>query len=226
MPRKRTTNICSCGCGNVIPRRIDPLTGKDKGQGHRSSRNGGYYIPGHGRKMAGIYRAEDIKEYGHPQEKPIGSTYVDKGYVFEKIGNQNWVAQHRLVTNTTDSKIHVHHKDHNPLNNALENLEVLTASVHASMHRRLPEHQWAKNYIRCTVCLTTDRSHHSGGLCALCLSRQRNGSRPRLGVWSLDHKQCVECGTTTRRHRGKGLCRLCYIRKWNQEQKDKKATPL
>ena len=32
------------------------------------------------------------------------------------------------------SKVHVHHKDKNPLNNDLDNLELLTASQHMKLH--------------------------------------------------------------------------------------------
>lgn len=40
----------------------------------------------------------------------------------------------------------VHHKDHNRQNNALDNLEVITRSLHSSLHRKLDQHLRKRDY--------------------------------------------------------------------------------
>jgi hypothetical protein len=73
-------------------------------------------------------------------------TVTPKGYVIltrpgHPLANAyGRVSEHRFVAweagLLTDPSLHVHHKDENKSNNAIENLEVLTDSEHKSLHRR------------------------------------------------------------------------------------------
>jgi hypothetical protein len=76
-----------------------------------------------------------------------GHTVVDGGYVFElcpghaKANRFGFVPQHRLVMERSlgcylPASAQVHHRDENPLNNALENLQVMTRREHLAHHRR------------------------------------------------------------------------------------------
>lgn len=62
-----------------------------------------------------------------------------RGYVKVKVDGV-WVSEHRYVVEQhlgrklVKGKEVVHHKDHNPSNNAIKNLEVLSPSQHSSLH--------------------------------------------------------------------------------------------
>lgn len=77
-----------------------------------------------------------------------GGKYIDKlGYVLIKDRNhpycdsKGYVREHRIVM---EKKLNryllpsevVHHKDENKLNNQIENLELMTASEHVSLHKK------------------------------------------------------------------------------------------
>lgn len=213
MSRKRTQHYCACGCGSIVPSRIDAKTGKDKGQGHRST-DGGFYIAGHGRKISGLKTAKRLAENGHHQAKPIGSTFIDRGYVREKVANQDWKLQHRLVAGVTDPKIHVHHDDEDKQHNLPGNLIPLTPSEHSKLHKARGCPNWAKAYAACIDCGTTERPHKGGGRCERCYMRQRLGCAPKSTRWAPNNDSCTECGTSARKHRGNGLCQRCYGRIW------------
>ncbi|MBI5393134.1 deoxyhypusine synthase family protein [Candidatus Woesearchaeota archaeon] len=74
---------------------------------------------------------------------PFNSYYkTDKhgDYRFISLNNGTKLAEHRFILQETagisiDAKIAVHHKDHNTLNNSLENLEMLNFIEHARYHR-------------------------------------------------------------------------------------------
>lgn len=216
MSPKRMTHICGCGCGGDVPSRLDPLTGMNKGQGHRS-KDGNYYIPSHGRKIAGRFAAERMKADGNPNWKPVGSTFVDRGYVYEKIADGVWPRQHRLIAGVSDPTIHVHHDNEDTMDNSPENLIPLTASEHKKLHIERTAWRWSVKFLACTACSTTERKHAGGGLCHRCYQRKLKGCPAQIGHWSLDHERCADCGTTDRKHRGRGLCERCYSRIWQRE---------
>jgi hypothetical protein len=76
---------------------------------------------------------------------------------------RKWIYRHREVVEEFIGRElmsieHVHHKDGNPRNNVLENLEVLTCAEHARVHKHA-----LKNRL-CGV-IGCDSRHHSKGYC-------------------------------------------------------------
>ncbi|MCA1669689.1 MAG: HNH endonuclease [Thermomicrobia bacterium] len=62
---------------------------------------------------------------------------------------------------------HVHHRDGNKANNAIENLQLISASDHAHLHH--PKiNRWSRKHDRCVKCGTTERPHNARGLCCNC----------------------------------------------------------
>lgn len=105
------------------------------------------------------------------------------GYIRVHVEGRGRVQEHRLVMEQhlgrrlVESEI-VHHKDRNPSNNDINNLELLSASEHAELHAN--EIVWARDYACCKKCGTTEQRHQAQGLCNLCYSRHKNGvTNPR-----------------------------------------------
>ena len=74
----------------------------------------------------------------------------------------------------TNCKLHVHHKDHNPLNNELSNLQTLCVSCHKLSHSPnfdVTTGQWKP-------CLHCDKPVYRKGLCATHLSRLKRYGDP------------------------------------------------
>lgn len=68
----------------------------------------------------------------------------------------------------------VHHKDGNPSNDRIGNLQLLSAKEHNAISARTPlKCGWSRNFHRCTECLSTERKHKSKGLCTRCNDRKR-----------------------------------------------------
>lgn len=77
-------------------------------------------------------KPETVREY-------VGR-YVKDGYVYIHVGSRRYEPEHRLVMEQhLGRKLapdeHVHHRDRDTLNNALDNLEILSRSEHARLHR-------------------------------------------------------------------------------------------
>ncbi len=72
----------------------------------------------------------------------ILTQYSNNGYMFVCL-NGKTLSVHRLVAKAFLGERppghHIHHKDRNPSNNKLENLEYLTPEEHAEKHRALRE---------------------------------------------------------------------------------------
>ena len=91
-------------------------------------------------------------------------------------GQYGWAREHRYVMEQLLGRKlarneHVHHKDGNTLNNAPENLVVLSAADHNREHFVLPDTQWSKLHASCIECGTTERRHISHGMCSACYQR-------------------------------------------------------
>lgn len=65
---------------------------------------------------------------------------IENGYVYlydkelrRKVAEHRYIAKKYINPNIT-SNDHVHHKDGNPFNNSIDNLEVLPAVMHRKLH--------------------------------------------------------------------------------------------
>jgi hypothetical protein len=181
MPRKGDRTIfrnCFCGCGKIVPR----------------TRWGKYprYISGHGYKAFGRtvkarWRADPL---GHPHSKPLGATRLKDhaGILYRMIKTAPrgpWQYEHRVVmTKALGRPIkkdeHVHHINHNTLDNRLKNLAVLSHADHTRLHSKLT--QWSKAYLACKRCNTTERKHNGRGLCTACYQQEPDIKARRLAA--------------------------------------------
>lgn len=120
------------------------------------------------------------------------STYNHKGYVTVRYPDhpRSWkgtgqVYLHRLVMENhlgriLDPSEHVHHKDGDPLNNYIENLEVVTPQDHLDHHRRDHTHPPKYGMIPCKVCgaLFKEKTRHKH-----CCSPKCRAVRARRAEW-------------------------------------------
>lgn len=88
----------------------------------------------------------------------------------------NYVAEHRLVAaeklgRPLTSDEHVHHINHDRLDNRPENLMVVSRSEHLKEHKRSRLPGWVKRPDGCIDCGTKDRPHRSNGRCSACHQR-------------------------------------------------------
>lgn len=115
----------------------------------------------------------------------------------------------------------VHHRNGDPQDNRLENLELTTRGAHVSHHARAIG--WARDYDSCVQCGRTAFRHAGHGYCSAC-SRLRTeertkerAPRPRIGRWAREWDCCRRCGTAARRHGGNGLCSSCKGKAWRAD---------
>lgn len=105
---------------------------------------------------------------------PIGSTRIHKStknlsYILIKVAEPDvWKYEHRVITNAQPSQ-HVHHINHNTLDNRLENLVLLSPKEHRIEHSL--QHRWSRSFESCVECKSTLRKHLSLGLCTACYQR-------------------------------------------------------
>jgi DNA-binding NarL/FixJ family response regulator len=91
----------------------------------------------------------------------IHHTYLNQGHLYcRKNGRQ--VAVHRLLVEehlgrALPSNEVVHHRDHNPLNNDISNLQVMTRAQHLVHHlRTMPVKPWTEEEVAELIRLTRD----------------------------------------------------------------------
>jgi hypothetical protein len=116
------------------------------------------------------------------QRAPIGSKRKhDSGYgiywVVKVAHSKRWQYEHRVIMERLlgrklKTKEHVHHRNHDTLDNSEENLTILTSADHARQHHVLQPSQWAKDHVACLKCRTTTRKHLALGFCVACYQRQ------------------------------------------------------
>ena len=175
--RTRSQNLCACGCGKLAPI-LFCKTGARKGQVH----NYAVFIPGHGNKDWG--RRMKLRPSGSTDYRALGSTRIHfstptLAYRQIKVGpgRKGWRFEHRVIMEQHLGRSllrseHVHHKNHDTLDNRIENLELLTASKHNGLHHGL-HGRWSKNFNMCKDCRTTERRYEGLGLCSACYQRRR-----------------------------------------------------
>lgn len=105
------------------------------------------------------------------------------GYVLVRAEDGSLVREHRYVMErmlgrSLRSDEHVHHRNGDRTDNRLDNLELLSRNDHLRLHApdRLPK-GWAHHFDSCQSCGTTNRPHHSKGLCYRCYARERRVTR-------------------------------------------------
>ena len=118
-----------------------------------------------------------------------GGRIEHNGYIFLHIpehpmaDKRGYVAEHRKVMSEIvgyplQSHEHVHHRNLNRSDNRPENLVLVHAPDHASIHARLHHFgrpslfPWSPNAPACVSCGTTERRHFGQGRCHRCYSRE------------------------------------------------------
>lgn len=130
-----------------------------------------------GAKIAAARRREWEKT-----RQPIGARRIHGRYYEIKVAQpRTWQLEHRYIAAQHLGRPllpteHVHHINHDPLDNRPENLEVLSPSEHAATHNPKVL-RWARNHDACQQCGTTERIHAGFGLCQNCYMNRRNALR-------------------------------------------------
>lgn len=170
---------CLCGCGQIVPPYVNPKTG-------RVSKYPGY-IPGHGYEVWWATMRRLRHGMNHPSAKPLGTTRLQDaghGLVYRLIKIEprgRWQYEHRVVmAKKLGRKLrrneHVHHIDHDTLNNQPKNLALLSHSAHSALHHPA-RGRWSIKHLACKECGTTRRKHEGHGLCTACFQRQPHVKR-------------------------------------------------
>lgn len=130
--------FCACGCGTIITLR-DKYRRK-----HRFQNGHNIYLSGHMNKMKnGLRRGEN-----HPRWK--GGRKGFKGYIMLRVGdhpraNNGYVFEHILVMEKhlgryLKEEEQIHHINHIKCDNRIENLLLVSAAEHTSLHNK---ERWA-----------------------------------------------------------------------------------
>lgn len=134
------------------------------------------------------------------------------GYAYCYEGGRK-LYQHRVVWEEAHgplpSRMHVHHKNHDKLDNRLENLEALTGSEHRREHVE-------ERPLTCTVCGCTFVARHGRALyCKPCGSKMAEASRV------LVERDCIVCGRRFSSRRGTRCSQQCVNRDtWARAQSE------
>lgn len=178
-PDKR--RLCGCGCGELVPLIYD-ASGRFKGYAKG--------IPGHRRKQwmersrasrivfLEMARKAHIAPIGTKRLHNTGSTTY---YVIKVADKGKWPYEHRIVMSQmigrslTDNE-HVHHRNHDTLDNRPDNLELLTAGAHSRLHHSID--CWSRLSPHCRSCGLTTSVHSANGICSRCYQRRRKLSGP------------------------------------------------
>ena len=107
---------------------------------------------------------------------PIGTTRLHRTntttYRVIKVDNtRRWAYEHRVVAERMIGRKLaagevVHHVNEDTLDNRPENLRVMLAGEHTSLHGQITT--WARKHSQCIGCCTTKRKHLARGYCTRC----------------------------------------------------------
>ncbi len=105
-----------------------------------------------------------------------GERSMKFGYVRIRTGPGQRDLEHRIVWEAAHGPIprgmHVHHLNHDKMDNRLENLVLATNSEHQHLHdERKLGYRWSLEHKRCIACHTAERPHRARGLCGQCYGR-------------------------------------------------------
>ena len=141
-------------------------------------------------KLTGARTGNRLRGVPKPDRQlPIGSTRLqDTGagiYRLIKTASGEWKYEHRVVMaeklgRELEPWEHIHHKNHDRLDNSLDNLALTTRYAHPTIHFTIAT--WSRVSPQCLDCGTTERRHISFGLCSACYQRARAariGWRPK-----------------------------------------------
>jgi hypothetical protein len=130
VPPPNPGGLCMCGCGALTPRATYHAPGAGVAEGEHLR-----FIHGHNHRG----------KFGPDHPRWTGGRLIRNGYALRRLPThpaadaKGYVLEHRLVAEQTIGRPLapgevVHHIDRNPLNNAPDNLQVMTHSEHSSLH--------------------------------------------------------------------------------------------
>lgn len=114
-------------------------------------------------------------------------TLVWVGADHPMANGDGYVYEHRLVMSEElgrplDPREVVHHRNGDPADNRIENLELLPSQAeHLALHNRQdpnrPLDRFAKDWDACRECGSEERRHQGHGLCCNCYMRRAKAGR-------------------------------------------------
>ncbi len=125
--------------------------------------------------------SKTTKGINGPNTLPLYTERIVKSrgikYIKIKIQfGEKWQYKHRYIMEQhlgrkLKTKELVHHKNHNSLDNRIENLQIVTTADHNRIHCSI--NNWSIKYSHCQKCGTAKIKHISHGLCSSCYQKIR-----------------------------------------------------
>lgn len=147
--------------------------------------------------------------------------YIDKdGYIIHhKTREHRMVMEKHLKRKLLDSEV-VHHKNHNKLDNRIENLQVMDRNTHLRTHHNTP---WNKGIVtinthKCKNCgnkfetIRQAKRKYCGMVCTQIVAT-KNAAQNNRKFWTCSIAKC------STKHAASGLCRKHYYQRYYQLKK-------
>lgn len=147
-----------------------------------------------------IYK--NIPYYRYPKSALAERRYYFRSFLGKTLHRVLW----EEINGPIPKGFHVHHKDGDPTNNKIENLECLTPKDHFKAHKKLAENEPSKDiYAKVKLYHRSDRA------------------KTRKLPWTVRKKEqlkCLKCGCDYEKHiicvrRFTFLCDRCRIKRYN-----------